>query len=484
MSQIAMKPEAQRRVVTTEQLARLLERGITVKLPAVAQPDEAVMDQYEDTDADQLREVAGKTRQITGVDRVGREQVQCIMVDHPEHLYITDGFMATHNTSNIIFLKSTDDSMIETLSKMSGERNVTYRDGKTVTKDMEKMVSAFNVEGKIGYSFSTTKEAVIKPNDLQSLEMGQSIVFRAGDPVIWNRNETVNPMSFMLFKNTIIHPGHNYSLKTIPTLSTAADFDLLLNQPNFYRVVDKRIEQAVAAKRAVETYKSAYEYSDHQMELVDPDVKSAEIMSMVEVAVKRELGEAIEVEGEGDEAAAHAAFLAQQEAEQGAMARYDISDNTEVAEAKAAADAEQERRDRKIYAGNTIARSDLVKGQYVVRSLEDVLMNAYLRSRSEMERDRANFRVNGNGDLCSIDGKVLVKKLDLRDDVDAMMSHARGADSGVYGEGELGEREAHGAIEFTEAFYRFLAEQLSWDSLGQGKFDSEVSRRMAESVEA
>jgi len=38
------------------------------------------------------------TRGIASIEPVGREQCRCIMVDHPDHLYVTDSFIVTHNT--------------------------------------------------------------------------------------------------------------------------------------------------------------------------------------------------------------------------------------------------------------------------------------------------------------------------------------------------------------------------------------------------
>ena len=39
------------------------------------------------------------------------------------------------NTSNIVFLKSTDDSMLDTLQKMSGTTHKTFIESKNVTMD-------------------------------------------------------------------------------------------------------------------------------------------------------------------------------------------------------------------------------------------------------------------------------------------------------------------------------------------------------------
>ena len=37
-------------------------------------------------------------RLIESIELIGREQAQCILIDHPEHLYLTDEFIVTHNT--------------------------------------------------------------------------------------------------------------------------------------------------------------------------------------------------------------------------------------------------------------------------------------------------------------------------------------------------------------------------------------------------
>ena len=51
------------------------------------------------------------------------------------------------NVSNIVFLKSTDDSMLDTLQKMSGTTHRSFTDSKTITRDTEaifKSISAYD----------------------------------------------------------------------------------------------------------------------------------------------------------------------------------------------------------------------------------------------------------------------------------------------------------------------------------------------------
>jgi hypothetical protein len=107
-----------------------------------------------------------------------------------------------------------------------------------------------------------------------------SMLFRAGDAPIWNRNECILPMSWRLFSNTITQPGKEYTLQTIPTLSSAVDFDLKSNQPDFEKMLDKRMEQAVYAQTAMPLFKESYGYSDAEIAHLDIDAYAKEIMEM------------------------------------------------------------------------------------------------------------------------------------------------------------------------------------------------------------
>ena len=44
------------------------------------------------------RNIKNHRRYIYDVKHVGKEECQCIMIDHPSHLYITDNYIPTHNT--------------------------------------------------------------------------------------------------------------------------------------------------------------------------------------------------------------------------------------------------------------------------------------------------------------------------------------------------------------------------------------------------
>src|SRR5699024_5937940 len=97
-------------------------------------------------------------------------------------------------------------------------------------------------EGRISYTMSTKERSVIQFNDMLFIPPRNSMVFRSGESPIWNRRNTILPMSWRLLKDTIVQPGvDEYSLQTVPTLSTALDFDIRKNQPDFYRMLKKRV---------------------------------------------------------------------------------------------------------------------------------------------------------------------------------------------------------------------------------------------------
>jgi len=50
-------------------------------------------------DAHFIPAVDGGFRKFKSIEFVGRKEAKCILIDHPDHLYITDDFIVTHNTS-------------------------------------------------------------------------------------------------------------------------------------------------------------------------------------------------------------------------------------------------------------------------------------------------------------------------------------------------------------------------------------------------
>lgn len=372
------------------------------------------------------------------------------------------------NTSNIVFLKSTDDSMLDTLQKMSGTTHRSFTDSKTVTRDAEKVI--LQTEGKVSYTMTTREVPVISYNDMAFISERNSIVFRAGDSPIWNRNETILPMSWRLFKDTITQPGKEYTLQTIPTLSSAKDFDVRKNQPNFGLMLEKRKKQAIAAELATEVFQTVYDYTDYQMEQLDPDVKADEIMEVINTSIREEIGEAAENE-------------------------YDYSDymedewstaeeNTEQIQATAQIEATYKSLNDKIYAEGMLSRASLMGDNGIPQhSFDNDIIAVYNEVKSYMWKDTGYFRYDEvNGVLYGINGLPYIIKERSSASLDVINKAAESEDTRVFGEEPIEESHlnALGTFRVTDDFYRFLTSLSSWDFANR-MFEREMAKRMKNS---
>lgn len=364
-----------------------------------------------------------------------------------------------------MFLKSTDDSMIDTLVKMSGTTHEARVDQKTVTRDNERLW--YKNEGKISYTMATKERPVIQFNDFMFIEQRNSIVIKAGVSPIWNRNETAYPMSWRLFQNQINLPGKKFSLQTIPTNSSAKDFDVRKNQPDFFNMLERRLEQAKMAGMMKQAYLDAYELSETDLIRLDQNVVADDIMHAINSQMynikHRPAGEnlAEDMEGVPDMDEFGNILDAAEE-------------NTEVVQEAAKAQSQQETHQQKRYAGGLISREDLVAiGGQVNRQLDKVLAEAYAESQKYFE-DAPGFRVNDNGELTSDTGVMYVRtsKGADREDIQSLENAEMDAETRVYGEGDTNEV----FYEVTDEFIKFLAELESWRDLAGGRFEQGAKR--------
>ncbi|MET0885691.1 MAG: type IV secretory system conjugative DNA transfer family protein [Mycetocola sp.] len=419
--------------------------------------------------ADRWKDRTRGFNRVVSVEYVRDDEVQCISIADDRHLYITDDFIPTHNTSNIVFLKSTDDSMLDTLQKMSGTRHVTYRDSKTVTKDTERMIKGLNVEGKVSYTMSTKEEPVISYNDMAFISERNSIVFRAGDAPVWNRNETILPMSWRLFKDTIVDPGHDYTLQTIPTLSSALDFDVRLNQPDFEKMLAKRMLQAENAVDCKVIYQEAYEYKDVDIARLDPDVYSDEVMELVDASMRESIAEDMDLDADEVDL---------DDAPEGFYDNGDWEADMEMQAAARAAEANAAVRQTMLYAGKQISRDMLVRGdgKALINTLDREIVEAYKAARAYMERDSRHFSVGSGGSLRSADGQTLyIDKLDESQSMQALNDAAQDGGTRVYAEEDIKDLTGY---EVTGEFYEFLASLDGWQDLAGGEFERSMMLAM------
>ena len=464
-------------LVNTEMLMGLLAEGKSVFLPELSEfPDN--VSGYSDEDVE-LYQRAMKVSEIESVVYVGEEEVQCIEIDDDQHLYLTDGFIASHNTSNIVFLKSTDDAMLDTLEKMGGKRHVVRTQSKQITKDVDRIW--MKNKGEINYTMSVNEEPVVTYNDLAFLSERNSIVFRAGDPVVWNRNETILPMSWRLFSNKIVHPGHDYSLQTIPTLSSAIDFDVRKNQPDFIKMLNKRLEQAKRAKKAMKLYQETFGYSDYEIEQLDPDTYSDVVVDLINAQIREEAEAPVQGKEMYD-----ASYIEKSIAE--------AVPNEEQMAANREAQRRVERFSEKKFAGGTLAPEAFVTANGVVvgQGFERNIVQCFVKRRNYFAKDSANFIVKdfclwstetdeAGNNICFImrrDESLGAKKLN---------EAAHEVDTTVYSEEDMEITEEimdeAGTYHVTDEFYRFLAECDRWDFAG-GEFEKWMKNVMAEETAA
>ncbi|WP_412075412.1 type IV secretory system conjugative DNA transfer family protein [Streptomyces xanthophaeus] len=380
------------------------------------------------------------------------------------------------NTSNIVFLKSTDDSMIETLEKMSGKTHRSYRDSKQISQDLDKVIGG-KTEGRVSYTMSTKEEPLISYNDMAFLAPRNSIVFRAGDAPIWNRNQTILPMSFQLLGNTIKHPGHTYSLQTIPTLSSAMDFDVRMNQPDFVKMLEKRMRQAVKAADAKAQYKEIYGYREVDIERLDPDVYADEVMEVITTMTTVDEGQD-----------PNAPVVVDPDEYEG-MSMFDedqFIENVEVGVAVAESQAVSVERQRLLYAEGTISKEMLVNadGSAKVKSLDIEIGEAYKSAQTELEQDREHFSVGGDGELRSADGsQTYISQIRSDAYVNAarrINGHVNDEDSRVFAEEDVTEEDLKSlaTVKVYSAFYQYLASLPSWEVLADGRFDRAMAIEM------
>ena len=371
------------------------------------------------------------------------------------------------NASNIVFLKSTDDDMLKTLETMSGVTHRSRADSKTITSDMGNVTNLNRNKGEMSYNIATKEEPVISFNDMAFIPDRNSMIFRAGDSPIWNRQEMILPMSWRLFTNTIVNPGHNYSLQTIPTLSTAMDFDVRKNQPDFNHWFNKRLSQMTFVDEATEKYKDLHGYTDRDIELLDPDIYADDIMRIIHNLMNPN---SLSNDDDDDDSAlyydpATDPMAQAQEIMETAFV------NEEFMREKANAEAIDKEFSEKIYAKGKLSKGDLVsKSGQVNHAWDKLLTSIFSEEWQKFADDNEHFHIDGDrslgladsGNLCSRDGRtvyIYVKVSEDAKDVISLQTASEDEDSRVFAENTTDIEnygKSFGSMVVTDAFYKYL----------------------------
>lgn len=358
------------------------------------------------------------------------------------------------NVSNIIFLKSTDNTLLETLEGMSGKTHKAYRNSKTVTTDVADLL--LPTESKVSYTISTQEVPVVSYNDLAFLSERNSIVFRAGDSPIWNRNETILPMSWRLFEDTIVQPGYDYTFQTLPTLSTAKDFDVRKNQPDFDQMLGKRMAQALEADEAIKFYNDDLLGGDtYKVQQMDPDIYAEAVMEIINFRVDMN-SESIEDRRQQ-------------------FQNESVVNEEQIVETQKAS-REYKRFSVKKFADKTISPEDLYTNGQAIRGLEQAILKAYQEVRNYFYQDHEHFSSDNKGGLLGANGQVYIYKLDTDRDRDLYREAAQDPDSQVYSEDESPGNDLQAYL-VTDDFFKFLSQCDRWD-FAKGRFEKEMAQQM------
>lgn len=355
--------------------------------------------------------------------------------------------------------------MLDTLQKMSGITHKSFIDSKTVTTDKQRLF--MQNESKLTYTVTTKEVPVIMYNDMAFIAERNSIVFRAGDPPVWNRNQMILPMSWRLFQNTIVHAGHDYSLQTIPTLSSALEFDVRKNQPNFKEMLNHRMRQAYYAEDVMMSYQQAYGYSDFEIAQLDPDTWASEIMSVIDAKIRQEDAKN---KGEAD-------IDDDNVVEEGDwMLGVEVTDNTEQMKANAEAAAKQKAADIRRYANGLLSREDLISmTDGINHTYDKEIIMAFTALKGDMWGDTSVFMNKSDGGLYGSNGELYIAKKSSSDSLDTLNKAASDKNSRVFADAGIDKKDVSvlGSYEVQDAFYRFLCSQEKW-TFAKGRFDQKM----------
>lgn len=395
------------------------------------------------------------------------------------------------NTSNIVYLKSTDTTMLEELQKMSGVRHESHADSQSNSFNM--MKPGMKSDTRVNVTTSIKEVPVISINDMLRIPRNSDMVFGHGDP-IWSINQTALPMSWQLHNNQVhdVTLPDGYSLLTVPSISNTADFDTLKNQPDFMRMVAKRVEQANIAGDVLEKYKEAYGIeTEDELSKLDSETLSKALMAGInENILQRAMSDS-------DEAADASEYLMNdddipdEEIVQDMSDGYDKRDamlkerakhasevaeeNKELQQAKSEQESLQNDFEEKVYAQNTMSKRNLMAQGKPRSDVKATIAKAYKTTMINFRND-ASFRVDNYGTLRgSYDGRDVVfiasakaPDYDGKDDLAAVQNTA-------VEHIDPNDLSAENEYEVKDDFIRYLASLTTWTHIAAGRFDAEMA---------
>lgn len=396
------------------------------------------------------------------------------------------------NTSNIVYLKSTDTTMLEELQKMSGVRHESHADSQSSSFNVRK--PGLKADSQVNVTTSIKEVPVISINDMLRIPRNSDMVFGHGDP-IWSINQTALPMSWQLHMNQVrdVTLPDGYSLLTVPSISNTAEFDTLKNQPDFVKMVTKRVEQANIAGDVLIKYKETYGIkTDDQLSKLDPETLSKTLMAGINANMRHR---ALTDASEAEDAAAYMVndsdipddedFILQTDGGFDAVdsmlddktVKVDAmsQDNTELKQAQQAQTKLQDDFTEKKYAQYTLSLNELFAQGKPRQDIKATIVQAYENAIPQFENDN-NFRVDSYGNLRgSYGGQDVIFIKSVKDPTYDQLADLKAVQQTAVEDIDPNDLSAINTYDVQDVFIEFLGSLESWSHIASGKFDIEMA---------
>jgi hypothetical protein len=333
---------------------------------------------------------------------------------------------------------------------MSGTRHEAFVDSKSVSVDKNRIVSQTNEQ--TNYTMSVKEVPLISYNDMASIAPCNSMVFRIGDNPIWNRNQMALPMSHCIHSNQINVSGKKFTLLTVPTTSSALEFDLTAMVPDFDAMLEQRLSEFETIDDAKEVYKMKTHLTDAQINHMDADVYASEIMAIANELLAERKREA-EEKGKAMEN------------------NLKMTDNEDLKDVVAEEEAKHEEGRKARYAGGKLSREDIVKSGC---GYNDIFYDAFMETRDGWKRN-PNVAFTNDG-VKSKDGRLLIdfNNQALKEFGDELAKASQEDKTKVFAEDADAPNVQ--AVDIRPEFITWLCELESWPRA----FDDAVAKRIQE----
>lgn len=410
------------------------------------------------------------------------------------------------NVGNILYIKSTDDSMLQILEQLSGKIHRIEHDSQTISNDMYKVFN--RTDGKLSNNRTVREVPVISKNDMLQVVQGDLMVFgkKGGNPV-WNTNQCAMPYSFMLLDDNPLLNFENpqkYSLQTVPTTANTMDFNLLSNIPDFEAMVNKRVDQAKLAPRKLDLYKQNHKkngisLTTSDLRLIDSDELAIELMRSINEQLVFDKQSSVGntgKDGNGNVVSTDDLVSPEEAAEKFANSTETASgsdetmkkiketaeENTEMLKANDRQDAKANESDKAIFANGTISQHDLLYD--VPQDIKNVLGAAYMKLIDQFRKGEnlpEGLHVDEQGNL-RMGNQIMIKNLDGANS-QAQKQFGEDGESTpdlgglvaddqdkLFQEGD--ELATHAEVQ--PAWLQYLAYKDSWQDILDGQYDQLV----------